>query len=59
MNMNRQGKLYSQGYCPVIYTVPGSNKWERLQEKPAFDVRDQRCSFICLLKCLLQLDFKY
>ncbi|XP_029640664.1 cytosolic carboxypeptidase-like protein 5 isoform X2 [Octopus sinensis] len=40
MNMNRQGKLYSQGYCPVIYTVPGSNKWERLQEKPVFDTID-------------------
>ncbi|GAB1609788.1 cytosolic carboxypeptidase-like protein 5 isoform X1 [Argonauta hians] len=40
MNMNRQGKLYSQGYCPVIYTVPGSEKWERLQEKPTFDTVD-------------------
>ena len=39
MNLNRQGKLYSQGMSPLVKVVPTRNKWERLRDKPKFEVR--------------------
>ena len=44
MNLNRQGKLYSQGMAPLVKVVPSRNKWERLRDKPKYEV-----SFVCVL----------
>ena len=38
MNLNRQGKLYSQGMSPFVKVVPGRNKWERIRERPTYEV---------------------
>ncbi|XP_056018898.1 cytosolic carboxypeptidase-like protein 5 isoform X4 [Ostrea edulis] len=37
MNLNRQGKLYSQGHCPFTKTVPGKPRWERTRDRPSFE----------------------
>ena len=39
MNMNRQGRLYSLGHSPVVRCPPGRQKWERMKERPSFEVR--------------------
>ena len=39
MNLNRQGKLYGQGMAPLVKVVQGKNKWERIRDKPTFEVR--------------------
>ena len=36
--MNRQGKLYSQGHAPFTRTIPGRSKWERIRDRPTFEV---------------------
>jgi hypothetical protein len=36
--MNKQGKLYSQGFAPIVKTVPGKPKWERIRDKVTFEV---------------------
>ncbi len=34
MNMNKQGKLYSQGMAPVVKVVPSrEQKWERIRNR--------------------------
>lgn len=38
MNLNRQGKLYIQGMSPFVKVVPGRNKWERIRERPTYEV---------------------
>ncbi len=38
MNLNRQGKLYSQGHMPFVKTVPCSNRWERIRDRPTYEV---------------------
>ncbi|CAE1234033.1 AGBL5 [Acanthosepion pharaonis] len=40
VNMNRQGRLYSQGYCPLVRTLPGKPKWERIRDKPSYETID-------------------
>lgn len=40
MNMNRQGKLYSQGYMPFFKIVPGKPKWERVRDRPSYETVD-------------------
>ncbi|KAL5016457.1 hypothetical protein ScPMuIL_006046 [Solemya velum] len=40
MNMNRQGKLYSQGHAPLTRTVPGRPKWERIRDRVSTEVVD-------------------
>lgn len=40
MNLNRQGKLYSQGMSPLVKVVPTRNKWERIRDKPKFETVD-------------------
>ena len=45
MNLNRQGKLYSQGHSPLVKTVPGKPKWERTRDKPSYEV----CIFLSTL----------
>lgn len=39
MNMNKQGKLYSQGMAPVVRVMPQKPKWERIRERPTWEVR--------------------
>ena len=38
MNLNRQGKLYAQGMSVVVKVIPGRNKWERIRERPTYEV---------------------
>ena len=38
MNMNRQGKLFSQGHAPVTRILPGMPVWERIGDKPSCEV---------------------
>lgn len=38
VNMNKQSKLYSQGMAPFVRTVPGRPRWERVRDRPAFEV---------------------
>ncbi|XP_064605569.1 cytosolic carboxypeptidase-like protein 5 isoform X2 [Liolophura sinensis] len=40
MNMNRQGKLYSQGHSPFTKTVPGKPRWERTRDRPSWETVD-------------------
>uniref|UniRef100_H3BAM9 Cytosolic carboxypeptidase-like protein 5 n=1 Tax=Latimeria chalumnae TaxID=7897 RepID=H3BAM9_LATCH len=37
MNMNKQSKLYSQGMAPLVKTVPGKPRWERVRDRPVFE----------------------
>jgi len=38
MNLNRQGKLYSQGHVPFVRSLPGRTKWERIRERATYEV---------------------
>lgn len=38
MNLNRQGKLYSQGHVPLVRTSAGKAKWDRLRERTTYEV---------------------
>lgn len=38
MNMNKQSKLYSQGMAPFVRTFPVKMRWERVRERPTFEV---------------------
>lgn len=38
MNMNNQRKLYSQGMAPLVRTLPGKNRWERIRDRPTSEV---------------------
>lgn len=38
VNLNRQSKMYSQGMAPVFRISPGRSSWERIREKPTFNV---------------------
>nr|XP_057927149.1 cytosolic carboxypeptidase-like protein 5 isoform X2 [Doryrhamphus excisus] len=38
MNMNNQRKLYSQGMAPLVRTVPGKNRWERVRDRPTTEI---------------------
>ncbi|KAL8184927.1 UNVERIFIED_CONTAM: hypothetical protein K2H54_032579 [Gekko kuhli] len=40
VNMNKQTKLYSQGMAPLVKTVPVRPRWERIRERPAFEMVD-------------------
>ncbi|KAL3867842.1 hypothetical protein ACJMK2_040688, partial [Sinanodonta woodiana] len=42
MNMNRQGKLYSQGHAPITKTLPGRPRWERIRDRPTFENVDNQ-----------------
>lgn len=37
--MNRQSRLYAHGMAPFVRTVPGRPRWERVRERPCFQVR--------------------
>ncbi|XP_063771005.1 cytosolic carboxypeptidase-like protein 5 isoform X5 [Pseudophryne corroboree] len=38
MNMNKQSKLYTQGMAPFVRTVPIRSRWERVRERPTFQM---------------------
>ncbi|XP_060710067.1 cytosolic carboxypeptidase-like protein 5 isoform X6 [Hemiscyllium ocellatum] len=38
MNMNKQSKLYSQGMAPLVKTLPGRPRWERVRERPTYEM---------------------
>ncbi|XP_069128401.1 cytosolic carboxypeptidase-like protein 5 [Argopecten irradians] len=40
MNLNRQGKLYSQGHAPFTRTLPGKPRWDRIRDKPTYETVD-------------------
>ncbi|KAM8831344.1 cytosolic carboxypeptidase-like protein 5 [Spinachia spinachia] len=40
MNMNNQRKLYSQGMAPLVRTLPGKNRWERIRDRPTAEIAD-------------------
>ncbi|XP_060078160.1 cytosolic carboxypeptidase-like protein 5 [Ylistrum balloti] len=40
MNLNRQGKLYSQGHAPFTRTLPGKPRWDRIRDKPTYETID-------------------
>ncbi|XP_063156044.1 cytosolic carboxypeptidase-like protein 5 isoform X5 [Candoia aspera] len=40
VNMNKQTKLYSQGMTPLVKTVPIRPRWERIRERPAFEMAE-------------------
>ncbi|CAK8679641.1 unnamed protein product [Clavelina lepadiformis] len=40
VNLNRQGKLYSQGMSPLVKTVPSRPKWERIRDRPSYQMLD-------------------
>ncbi|KAL1505914.1 hypothetical protein ABEB36_005363 [Hypothenemus hampei] len=49
VDLNRQGKMYSQGMAPVYRIVPGKPKWDRIQDKPSYSLSDD----------IFTLSFKY
>ncbi|XP_028996769.1 cytosolic carboxypeptidase-like protein 5 [Betta splendens] len=42
MNMNNQRKLYSQGMAPLVRTLPGKNRWERVRDRPTTEIVDNQ-----------------
>ena len=38
MNLNRQGKLYSQGHAPLVRIIPGRPRWEKIRDRPTYEV---------------------
>ncbi|XP_051780968.1 cytosolic carboxypeptidase-like protein 5 isoform X2 [Erpetoichthys calabaricus] len=38
MNMNKQSKLYSQGMAPFVKTLPVKPRWERIRDRPTYEV---------------------
>ncbi|XP_042683442.1 cytosolic carboxypeptidase-like protein 5 isoform X2 [Centrocercus urophasianus] len=67
LNMNRQSRLYAHGMAPFVRTVPGRPRWERVRERPCFQVRgragwggrERLCMAVCCLLssalCLSQM----
>ena len=37
-NLNKQSRLYQQGLTPMIKTCPGRGAWERLRDRPEYEV---------------------
>ncbi|KAJ8355491.1 hypothetical protein SKAU_G00182850 [Synaphobranchus kaupii] len=42
MNMNKQSKLYSQGMAPFVKTLPVKTRWERLRDRPTFEMAENQ-----------------
>ncbi|XP_016358843.1 cytosolic carboxypeptidase-like protein 5 isoform X1 [Sinocyclocheilus anshuiensis] len=40
MNMNKQSKLYSQGMTPFVRSLPVRARWERVRDRPTFEMSD-------------------
>lgn len=44
VDLNRQGKMYSQGMAPVYKVLPGKLNWDRIKDKPVYNVSFVSCS---------------
>ncbi|KAB5542077.1 hypothetical protein PHYPO_G00087300 [Pangasianodon hypophthalmus] len=42
MNMNKQSKLYSQGMAPFVRTFPVKMRWERVRDRPTFEMSENQ-----------------
>ncbi|XP_073694139.1 cytosolic carboxypeptidase-like protein 5 [Garra rufa] len=42
MNMNKQSKLYSQGMAPFVRSLPVRTRWERVRDRPVFEMSDSQ-----------------
>uniref|UniRef100_A0AAY4BYM0 Cytosolic carboxypeptidase-like protein 5 n=1 Tax=Denticeps clupeoides TaxID=299321 RepID=A0AAY4BYM0_9TELE len=42
MNMNKQSKLYSQGMAPFVRTLPVKTRWERVRDRPTFELSENQ-----------------
>uniref|UniRef100_A0A8C2D0Z5 Cytosolic carboxypeptidase-like protein 5 n=1 Tax=Cyprinus carpio TaxID=7962 RepID=A0A8C2D0Z5_CYPCA len=42
MNMNKQSKLYSQGMTPFVRSLPVRARWERVRDRPTFEMSDSQ-----------------
>lgn len=42
LNMNKQSRLYAQGMTPFVRTLPVRPRWERIRQRPSFQVRARR-----------------
>ncbi|XP_046729189.1 cytosolic carboxypeptidase-like protein 5 isoform X2 [Silurus meridionalis] len=42
LNMNKQSKLYSQGMAPFVRTFPVKMRWERVRDRPAFEMSENQ-----------------
>ncbi|TRY87192.1 hypothetical protein DNTS_031722 [Danionella cerebrum] len=40
MNLNKQSKLYSQGMAPLVRSLPSRPRWERVRERPTFQMQE-------------------
>ena len=38
LNLNKQVRLYQQGFTPLIRTIPGRGGWERMRDRPEWQV---------------------
>ncbi|XP_050186810.1 cytosolic carboxypeptidase-like protein 5 isoform X2 [Myiozetetes cayanensis] len=38
LNMNKQSRLYAQGMAPFVRTLPVRPRWERIRQRPSFQV---------------------
>lgn len=38
LNMNKQSRLYAQGMTPFVRTMPMRPRWERIRQRPSFQV---------------------
>ncbi|KOB69213.1 putative ATP/GTP binding protein-like 5 [Operophtera brumata] len=43
INLNKQGKMYTQGMAPVTRTLPGKPQWERIRDRPVHSVSTYYC----------------
>ncbi|KAF5274443.1 hypothetical protein FQR65_LT04359 [Abscondita terminalis] len=49
VDLNRQAKMYSQGMAPVYRVIPGKVQWERVRDKPTYQMTNN----------VFTLSFKY
>ncbi|XP_043918798.1 cytosolic carboxypeptidase-like protein 5 isoform X2 [Protopterus annectens] len=42
MNLNKQSKLYSQGMAPFVRTIPVKPRWERIRDRPTFEMSENQ-----------------
>ncbi|KAK1170305.1 cytosolic carboxypeptidase-like protein 5 isoform X1 [Acipenser oxyrinchus oxyrinchus] len=54
MNMNKQSKLYSQGMTPFVKTLPLKTQWERIQDRPTFEMVENQF-ILSFNHCFLEL----
>ena len=47
MNLNKQLRLYQQGFSPIFKTFPGRNRWERLRGPLNIEVSGEGVSVLC------------